>query len=274
MSAEEASTTWVRFLETQAPNSPKKIPELIQTTYTGQGRRYQYIACPPITTHCDRDGGFRIFSTEEKIYPKTSPECDFITYRCRNCQTTTKIISVMIEWNDDANIEVMKLGEYPPFSVPVAPRIQKLFSAADLELYRKGTVALRQGLGIGSASYFRRIVEGQWSRLVTEIRQAAERLGVVDLAVYDAALQETQFSRAVATLKDALPDKLLILDGQNPLTLLYRPLSQQLHGLTDEQCLQQAADIQLVLTALLENISDVLKDQEELQDAARRLAQN
>ena len=49
------------------------------------------------------------------------------------------------------------------------------------------------------------------------------------------------------------------------------PLSVQLHQLTDDQCLQQAADIRIVLTALLENIADVLNDQEELKSAANRL---
>ena len=119
--------------------------------------------------------------------------------------------------------------------------------------------------------YFRRIVESRWKLLVKELRRAADRLGHADLAVFDDALQETQFSAAVRILKDAIPDKLLILNGENPLTLLYSPLSVQLHQLTDDQCLQQAADIRIVLTALLENIADVLKDQEELKSAANRL---
>jgi hypothetical protein len=72
-------------------------------------------------------------------------------------------------------------------------------------------------------------------------------------------------------LRDALPAKLLILDGQNPLTLLYRPLSVGLHGLSDEECMQQAADIGMVLRAVLENVADVLKDQNALRDAAARL---
>lgn len=180
----------------------------------------------------------------------------------------------MIEWNDEGTVEAMKLGEYPPFSAPISSRIQKLLSKADLELYRKGVRATAQGLGIGAASYFRRIVEDQWSRLVEEIRKAAERLGVEDLGVYDAALRETRFSSAVDMLKDAIPGRLLILDGQNPLTLLHRPLSQQLHGLTDEQCLQLATDIRIVLTALLENIADVLKDQDVLRAAVSRLKQS
>jgi hypothetical protein len=74
-------------------------------------------------------------------------------------------------------------------------------------------------------------------------------------------------------LKGKLPQKLLILDGQNPLMLLYRPLSVGLHGLTDAECLQQAADIRTILTALLENIADVLKEQSELKTAADRLSQ-
>ena len=91
------------------------------------------------------------------------------------------------------------------------------------------------------------------------------------MALFDDALRQTQFSAAVKTLKDAIPDKLLILNGENPLTLLYSPLSVQLHELTDDDCLQQAADIRIVLTALLENIADVLKDQEKLKSAAHRL---
>jgi hypothetical protein len=63
------------------------------------------------------------------------------------------------------------------------------------------------------------------------------------LKVFDEALAQPQFSNAMDMLKDAIPPKLLILDGRNPLTLLYKPLGVQIHELSDEQCLQQAADI-------------------------------
>ena len=167
----------------------------------------------------------------------------------------------------------MKLGEYPPFGAPVSKRIAKLLGDVDLELYRKGTRAEAQGLGIGAATYFRRIVDNQWKQLVTEIREAAAKLGYADLKVFDDALAEISFQKAVDMLEGAIPPKLLILDGENPLTLLYKPLSVQLHTLTDEECLQQAVDIRLVLTALLENISDVLKEQDKLKEAANRLKQ-
>ncbi|MGC2232312.1 MAG: hypothetical protein WBA09_12480, partial [Candidatus Acidiferrum sp.] len=79
------------------------------------------------------------------------------------------------------------------------------------------------------------------------------------------------FSTAVDMLKDAIPPKLLILDGRNPLTLLYKPLSVQIHDLSDEQCLQQAADIRVVLNETFDNISRVLSDDEILKAAVTRL---
>ena len=268
-----SEVAWKSFLETTPPNTPVTISGLAVSYGNTWG-----IVNPYIELHCEHDDGVRRFAPPSGnlglLAGDFTPNYKFIAYRCRDCQSITKTFAVLIhQWDfeDLSNVEVMKLGEYPPFSAPISSRIQKLLSDSDLELYRKGVRAEAQGLGIGAATYFRRIVDEQWQRLVKEIRRAAERLGAEDLGVYDAAMVETQFSKAVAMLKDAIPEKLLILKGENPLTLLYKLLSQQLHGMTDEECLQQAADIRLVLTVLLENIAEVMKDQNELTAAAKRL---
>jgi hypothetical protein len=73
--------------------------------------------------------------------------------------------------------EAMKLGEYPPFGAPISKRIARLLGEADLELYRKGIRSEAQGLGIGAATYFRRIVDNQWRQLVTEIRDPDRAVG-------------------------------------------------------------------------------------------------
>ena len=279
MSTSEALDVWRSFLERTPPNTSLKIPGLAASVVNrssgidrvGMARSW-FLETPQIQLHCEDDDGPRRFdATKEGFEVLYSRNYLFMTYRCRDCQSTKKTFAVLVIRSNGSDVEAMKLGEYPPFSMPISSRIQKLLSKSDLKLYRKGSRAEAQGLGIGAATYFRRIVEGQWKRLVTDIRNAVKRLGVDDLGVYDVALQETQFSKAVGMLKDAIPDKLLILDGENPLTLLYQPLSRQLHELNDEECLQQAADIRVVLTALLENIANVLKAQDELQEAATRL---
>ena len=271
MTSSETGSAWKSFLETTPPNTPETFSGLISSV----PRRNMWvpgIRNPAIKLYCERDDGFRRFNPSGNIHGISKQRYHFIRYQCRDCGSTEKTIALLVESSEDSdNVEVMKLGEYPPFSAPISSRIQKLLISSDLELYRKGSRAESQNLGIGAASYFRRIVEKQWQLLVQEIRRAAARLGATDLDVYDAAIGQTQFSRAVEMLKDVIPEKLLILDGQNPLTLLHKPLSRQLHELTDEECLQQAAGIRVVLTALLENIADVLKDQDELSAAAARL---
>lgn len=282
--SDRASAKLKEFLEKTPPNSPLVIPELAKASGFENrpgGPVFHWAVNPPpelIHLHCEVDDGVRRFSLDRSASSAFDFGFCFVEYRCRDCGRVTKTYAIATQLipgeSGDGEVrsaKVMKLGEFPPFGAPIASRIQRLLDTEDLELYRKGCRSEAQGLGIGAATYFRRIVESHWKRLVTDLRNAAERIGHTDLAVFDSALQETQFSAAVGMLRDAIPAKLLILDGQNPLTLLYRPLSAQLHELTDEECLQEAADIRIVLTALLENIADVLKDQEELRSAATRL---
>lgn len=242
------------------------------------------LVLPRIQLHCDGEcDGTRGFEAAEGART-LKVGYHFANYTCKDCEESTKVFALFVTAKTGqtlvrlgdlvmGQLDIIKLGEYPPFSTPVSKRIQKLLGKPDLELYRKGSRSEAQGLGVGAVSYFRRIVDNQWKLFVKEIREAAEALGERDLGVYDRALAEPKFSAAVEMLKDAIPPKLLILDNQNPLTLLYRPLSKQLHDLSDEECLQHGAAIRKVLTALLENIADVTKNQEQLKEAADRLRQ-
>lgn len=277
MTRKDAVAELTAFLETTPPNCAEVIPGLATCRRFQTGVRWIVDVAPErLQLHCNVDDGVRRFEASASNRPGLGFR--FLAYSCRDCGEFTKTYALVMalkpinpKSHQSRDVEVMKLGEYPPFGAPIAARIQKLLDREDLELYRKGARSEAQGLGIGAATYFRRIVESRWSLLVNELRRAADRLGHADLGVFDDALRETRFSAAVGKLKGAIPDKLRILNGENPLTLLYQPLSVQLHELTDEQCLQQAADIRVVLTALLENIAEVLKDQEELKSAANRL---
>lgn len=270
----KAELQWRKFFESTPPNVAVTIENLFTTHVDPRGGSSPWrITLPEISLHCRTCDGERIFSTRDSYISETWA---FVKYTCKNCERTTKtfgLLAVRAPKNaPNTTAEVIKMGEYPPFGAPIAARIGKLLGKEDRELYQKGMRAEAQGLGIGAASYFRRIVDNQWKTLVDEIREAAAKLGEKDLTLFDAAKRETQFSKAVEMLKDAIPAKLLI-DGENPLTLLYRPLSVQLHGLTDAECLQQANDIRLVLTALLENIAEVMRDRAELRGAIERLKQ-
>jgi len=271
-----AMQEWKEFLESAPAYVEREFENLIcDITPRGPGTAWGFYL-PRIQLHCEIDDGVRWFDPGVATIGCAEYKTLFVQYSCRDCGRWSKRFALIIDPDLKPIPKVliaMKLGEYPPFGSHVANRLQNMLSKEDLELYRKGLRTEREGHGIGSAAYFRRVVDNQWKTLVKKLRDAAEKLGTPaeKLKVFDQALAQSQFSTAVDMLKDAIPAKLLILDGRNPLTLLYKPLSVQIHELNDEQCLQQAADIRVVLNETFDNITRVLKDDEMLKAAVTRL---
>jgi hypothetical protein len=179
----------------------------------------------------------------------------------------------MEETPDHEEGSAYKFGEFPAFG-PVTPtRLQKLLGD-QLDIFMKGRRCETQGLGIGAFVYYRRVVEHQKNRFLDEILSAAKLLSAPadQLKALEAARVETQFSKAISIVKDALPQALLI-GGHNPLTLLHSALSGGVHEHTDEECLALAQDIRIVLVDLAERLSQVLKDNAEIKGAVSRLLQ-
>lgn len=164
-----------------------------------------------------------------------------------------------------------KFGEIPSFGPPVPSRVISLIGP-DRELFLRGRRCENQGLGIGAFSYYRRVVENQKGRLINEIASVAKRLGATSdvLQLFEKAGKETQFSKAIDDIKTSIP-QVLQIDGHNPLTLLHAALSEGLHMATDDECLETATSIRVVLTELAERISIALKDEYELKLAVGNL---
>jgi hypothetical protein len=140
------------------------------------------------------------------------------------------------------------------------------------EMYLQGRRAEIKGLGIGAYAYYRRIVEHQKGLIIEQIGSAAKKLGASPetLRLFSEAKIERQFSKAIETVKDVIPQSLLI-GGRNPLTLLHDALSDGIHELSDAECLAHATAIRLVLTELSERIAATLKENAELESAVSRL---
>ena len=154
------------FLESTPPNMKARIPGLAKvhllTTSGADSRRWVVGGSGPrrLELHCDVDDGVRRFEASDENSLGNS--FHFLTYVCRDCgvyEKTYALKMVLQRVGGDGIAEVMKLGEYPPFGAPISARIQKLLGNDDLELYRKGSRSEAQGLGIGAATYFRRIVD-------------------------------------------------------------------------------------------------------------------
>ncbi|MEG9487574.1 hypothetical protein [Mannheimia indoligenes] len=264
--------TLANFLENTPPSIMKGVNDLSLENDFPKGH---LLNTPDLHIHCDKCEGIRVFRiNSERIHLESlTPKFVHCKYTCSNCRETNKIFSLAVKLNgaDYMSGEVYKLGELPPFG-PQTPSKLITLVGGERDNFLKGRRCETQGLGIGAFIYYRRVVENQKNKILSEIIKVSKRLNLPKnkLETLDLALSETQFTKALYLAKDALPESLLI-NGQNPLTLLYRALSEGLHNFSDEECLSIAHDIRLVLGELSERLAQALKDDNELTQALSRL---
>ncbi|MDP9424632.1 MAG: hypothetical protein M3P37_01025 [Actinomycetota bacterium] len=268
------------FLASVPPGVEKKIDELFKK------REPAYLNAPNVSLlgldieiYCDN----RKYKGTRFFYAISTPQLEFkqylnyndvyLDYWCRNCGQSKKTFALRVTRGDSSSNDgvAIKFGEMPSFGPPVPSRVVSLIGP-DREIFLRGRRAENQGLGVGAFAYYRRVVENQKGRLIGKIAEVAKRLGGAPevLEILEQAARETQFSKAVGDVKAAMPHALLI-DGHNPLTLLHSALSEGLHAKTDEDCLEIATSIRVILTELAERITITLKDEAELTQALNNL---
>jgi hypothetical protein len=274
------------FLETIPPSQVRTVNASAKAERV-ESSKQPYIRChiswPEIQLHCTdtKCNGVRFFRCSEGemtiiVDGETSEE--LIKYTCRNCQLQTRIFALLAsaksktkEGKTTIGYAFVKIGEVPAFGPTTPARLISLIGP-EREVFLKGRRAENQGLGIGAFAYYRRVVENQKGRIIENIAEAARRLGapkeMVDVLML--AKDETQFSRAIDLIKEGISESLKI-NGHNPLTLLHSALSEGLHAQADEECLEAAQDIRLVLGGLADRIAQALKDDRELSEAVNRL---
>ncbi|SHN86950.1 hypothetical protein [Bradyrhizobium erythrophlei] len=270
--------TLASFLETKPPGVNIKISDLFSPEIRNTNKYAPWqINTPRLTLHCDDtecDGlrHFRFVAGDRQ--PKDSKRLlTYLTYVCSNCRRSTKVYSLNAaaeSENDEVGL-CYKYGEMPPFGPSTPPRLLKLFEH-NRDLFMKGRRCESQGLGVGAFVYYRRVVEDQRTAIIGEIIRVAKLINAPaeTLASLESARKETQFSKSLDMIKDAIPESLRI-QGHNPMTLLHDSLSTGLHAQTDVECLEIAQAIRVVLAELAERLTNALKDEAELTKALGKL---
>ena len=268
--------SWIDFLQEFPPGSIFQVSGALEKRRF-QSREYYVIDDPEIQLHCPEEtcNAYMFFKTQDRGTEVSQEEWTktFITYLCRNCEQYSKTFSIAIIHKGGDLCAAYKFGELPHFGPPIPARVLRLIQP-DRELFLSGRRCENQGLGIGAFSYYRRVVENQWTRFVDEIIRVGKAINAPAASIQslEAAKDEQQFSKAVKGMKNAIPAALLI-NGHNPLILLHGALSQGVHDLSDEECLKLATSIRVVLVEFAEKLGQALKDEKELSESISRLLQ-
>ncbi|TBA25995.1 hypothetical protein [Rhizobium ruizarguesonis] len=262
------------FLEKAHPSLTKVVPDVWQTQVTLNAANRRRLTYPQIRLYCSICAGERNFRclTDDAFGWNTTIANVHPLYTCGDCRDQVKHYALHLTFTDAGGAKVYKYGEIPPFGIPVPNRVLRLFGNADAKLFLKGRQCEDQGFGIAASAYYRRVVENHRNDLFDEIIKVSETVGAPAELIDElkAAKKEISFAKSIEKIKTGLPQGLLI-DGHNPLNALHGALSEMLHNESDEDCLQNAQAIRVVLSDLVERIAMLKQDNKQLSDAVQRL---
>jgi hypothetical protein len=268
--------TFAEFLEGIGSSQMVEVSDLWERRERYSNRLEAALKTPDLLLHCVSDtcNGPRIFryKTGDIWFSNEDRMSMYITYLCSNCQSEQKRYSLfVVRGEGEGEGHAYKFGELPPFGPQTPARLLRLFGQ-DRDIFLKGRQCEVHGLGIGAFTYYRRVVESHKNQILDEIIRVSEKINVQPEIIESlrVAKKEIQFSKAVEGIKGAIPQALLV-NGHNPLTLLHKALSTGVHELSDEECLQLAHDVRVVLIELADRLGQALKDEAELNTAINRL---
>jgi hypothetical protein len=203
--------------------------------------------------------------------PKPIQEGDlFIFYvRCGFCAKQKYFFWVE---TDPTRGRVRKVGQSPPWSIDIDREIADRLGE-DVELYKRGLICLSQGYGLAACTYFRRLLEAR----VDSILELLESFLATDTAAHDQAKEVAEIRKgkvADRKLEQASPyvPPSLLVEGVNPIRLLYEQLSVGVHGLDEEQCSELAAEISETLVYVLSELARAVSSRDRFIDRVREIS--
>ena len=146
---------------------------------------------------------------------------------------------------DSKLVAVQKIGQFPALSISIPKALEKNLGDAHADLYKKGLINRNEGYGLGAVSYMRRVVEDKTEELIEVVARLAEAHNIEADTVKKiraAKEEKTTYDEKLKIAATVLPRSLLI-DGVNPLDVLYGLVSAGLHDLPEEQCIAIADEI-------------------------------
>lgn len=226
--------------------------------WAGTKQNYAQIPIPSIQVYCSTckesrtltQGKAEYFGIDARhISGATSADLFLtVTYTCGYC--TKFLMAFLIKITEDA---LIKVGQYPALDISVEPMVRK-FLGDYYELYKKGVTCENFGYGIASYAYYRRVLENLIDKLlgiVEEIIDDADKLRYKD------ALEQTKSAQTgsdkIDLIKDLLPP-ILRPNGINPLGTLYGILSEGIHDMDDDECLEIAQEVRTSLVFVIQQL--------------------
>lgn len=248
-------------------NMPLYIPIFVE----GEKGSYSYFTLKEIQSDCEKCGTSKPFHNVDsghilfEIKANINLTRNTVHFKCVTCMGGIRSFWLQALREDDNIIKVFKIGQYPQKELPKSKDLSKFFKD-DKQEYNKAVICLANGYGVAAFAYMRRIVEKNIDRLLDMIKEDIDTESPLNVKI--AELKATSpMSDKISIANHALPDH-LNPDGFNPLGQIYGLLSDGVHSLPDEDCLNKANNLQACLEYL---ISELATHKQNKEDFKKRL---
>ncbi|MGD1215328.1 MAG: hypothetical protein ABR861_10125 [Terriglobales bacterium] len=184
-----------------------------------------------------------------------------VQYQCTLCQRNNIVVAYRDSQTGTRNVmgpsgteqrtivvQVQKIGQHPPLSIEIPKMLAKNLGEGATSLYKKGLINRNQGYGLGAITYIRRVVEDKTDELIEVVAQlaASHNIGPEIVKKIKAVKNErATYDQKLKLAATVLPESLMI-DGANPLGVLYDLVSRGVHDLSEEECIRVADETKSV----------------------------
>jgi hypothetical protein len=178
-----------------------------------------------------------------------------VQYQCTLCQRNSIVVAYRDSQTGTKNVmgpsgteqrtivvQVQKIGQHPPLSIEIPKTLAKNLGEGATSLYKKGLINRNQGYGLGALTYIRRVVEDKTDELIEVVAHLAESHSIdPEIVKKIRAVQNERatYDQKLKLAATVLPESLMV-DGVNPLGVLYGLVSQGVHDLSEEECIKVA----------------------------------
>jgi hypothetical protein len=170
--------------------------------------------------------------------------------------------------------QVQKIGQFPPLSIAIPKALEKNLGEDAAALYKKALINRNEGNGLAAVTYIRRVVEDKTEELIEVVAQLAEAHNV-DLEtvknIRAAASERTTYDQKLKLAATVLPAS-LVIDGANPLGVIYGLVSMGLHSLSEEKCVAVADETKLMFEFTFTHLRAETQHRHKFVEQVKKLA--
>ena len=191
------------------------------------------------------------------LYENTDIEYGFVElkYLCVSCNFN-RLYYLNYSINDNL-LKIKKIGQYPKKRLNINKSLKKFFNNDYIE-YKKAVECIDSSLGVAGFTYLRRILEKNIKKLFNMLKE--DMSNNINDEKYEKLIKaiseidnKSPMSEIIKITDNIIPDYLFI-NNSNPLKPLYAILSEGIHSLSEEECLNISEEVLLSLEYLISEL--------------------